>query len=204
MIYEFRTYTLNPRALPEFLKRWTDMIEKRQTYSKLAAFWYTEIGPLNQVIHVWPYENALERSKIRAAVVKDKVWPPPTSDMIAEMRSEIYEPLPYSPPMEPANDGPYFEMRTYTLKPGSIAAMAERWKEHLPARIKLSPLTGVFTSDVGGLNQWLHIWAYKSLDQRTEVRKKAVESGIWPPPGGNVTIRQENKIVLAAPFSPIK
>ena len=54
------------------------MIEKRQTYSKLAAFWYTEIGPLNQVIHVWPYENALERSKIRAEVVKDKVWPPPT------------------------------------------------------------------------------------------------------------------------------
>jgi hypothetical protein len=204
MIYEFRTYTLHPRNLPEFIKRWTDMIDKRQTYSKLAAFWYTEIGPLNQVIHVWPYENALERTKIRAAVVKDKVWPPPTSDLIAEMRSDIYEPLPFSPPLTPANDGPYFEMRTYTLKPGSIAGMAERWKEHLPARIKLSPLTGVLSSDVGGLNQWLHIWAYKSLDQRTEARKKAVESGIWPPPGGNVAIRQENKIVLAAPFSPIK
>src|SRR5262249_51698544 len=174
MIYEFRTYTLHPRTLSEFIKRWTDMIDKRQTYSKLAAFWYTEIGPLNQVIHVWPYENALERSKIRAAVVKDKVWPPPTSECIAEMRSEIYEPLPFAPPMEPSNDGPYFEMRTYTLKPGSIADMARRWKEHLPARIKLSPLTGVFTSDVGGLNQWLHIWAYKSLDQRAEVRKKAV------------------------------
>jgi hypothetical protein len=65
MIYEFRTYTLYPRTLPEFIKRWTDMVDKRQTYSKLAAFWYTEIGPLNQVIHVWPYENALERNKIR-------------------------------------------------------------------------------------------------------------------------------------------
>ena len=65
-------------------------------------------------------------------------------------------------------------------------------------------MTGVFSSDVGGLNQWLHIWAYKSLDQRTEVRKKAVESGIWPPPGGSAAIKQENKIVLAAPFSPIK
>jgi hypothetical protein len=82
--------------------------------------------------------------------------------------------------------------------------MAERWKEHLPGRTKLSPLTGVFTSDVGGLNQWLHIWAYKSLDQRAEVRKKAVESGIWPPPGGKPALKQENKIVLAAPFSPIK
>ena len=95
-------------------------------------------------------------------------------------------------------------MRSYTLPAGSIPDMAERWKEHLPNRTKLSPLTGVFTSDVGGLNQWLHIWAYKSLDQRAEVRKKAVDSGIWPPPGGKPAVKQENKIVLAAPFSPIK
>ena len=120
------------------------------------------------------------------------------------MKSEIFEPLPYSPPMAPSNDGPYFEIRSYTLPAGGIPDMAERWKEHLPGRTKLSPLTGVFTSDVGGLNQWLHIWAYKSLDQRAEVRKKAVESGIWPPPGGKPALKQKNKIVLAAPFSPIK
>jgi hypothetical protein len=204
MIYEFRTYTLRPRTLPEFIKRWVDMIDKRQTYSKLAACWYTDIGPLNQVIHVWPYENTLERSKIRAQVVKDKVWPPKTSEFIAEMKSEIFEPLPFSPAMEPSNDGPYFEMRSYTLKPGSIPEMAERWKEHLPARLKLSKLTGVFTSDIGGLNQWMHIWAYKSLDERAEVRKKAVAGGSWPPPGGNFSVKQENKILLAMPFSPIK
>ena len=63
MIYEFRTYTLHPRTLPEFLKRWTDALEPRLKLSPLAAFWYTEIGPLNQVIHVWPYENVLERSQ---------------------------------------------------------------------------------------------------------------------------------------------
>ena len=40
MIYEFRTYTLHARTLPEFIKRWVPMIEKRQTYSKLAAFLY--------------------------------------------------------------------------------------------------------------------------------------------------------------------
>ena len=62
MIYEFRTYTLQPRMLPEFLKRFGDALEPRLKLSKLAAFWYTEIGPLNQVIHVWPYENAVERS----------------------------------------------------------------------------------------------------------------------------------------------
>ena len=76
MIYEFRTYTLHPRTLPEVIKRFGDALERRVAYSQLAAFWYTEIGPLNQIVHVWPYENALERSKIRAQVVKDGVWPP--------------------------------------------------------------------------------------------------------------------------------
>src|ERR1044072_4494135 len=99
MIYEFRTYTLHPRTMPEFIKRWVPMIEKSQTYSKLAAFWYTEIGPLNQVIHMCQYETAREANKIRTAVVKHKVWRPRTSEFIAEMRSETFEPLPYSPPM---------------------------------------------------------------------------------------------------------
>jgi hypothetical protein len=203
MIYEFRTYTLHPRALPEFLKRFGDALARRLAYSPLAAFWYTEIGPLNQVIHVWPYENALERSRIRAQAVKDGAWPPKTSELVFEMKSELLDPLPFSPPMAPGKIGPYFEMRTYTLKPGSIAEMAERWQPHLPARCKLSPLVGVFASDVGGLNQWVHIWAYKRLDQRAEVRDSARAQGIWPPPGGNLTLRQENKILLAAPFSPI-
>jgi hypothetical protein len=86
--------------------------------------------------------------------------------------------------------------------------MAENWAKHLPARLKLSPLIGVFHSDLGHLNQWVHIWAYKSLDERVAVRKKALDEGIWPPPSTperpSPSIRQETKILLAAPFSPIR
>lgn len=204
MIYEFRTYTLHPRTLPEFLKRFGDALEARQKLSPLAAFWYTEIGPLNQVVHVWPYENALERSKIRADAVKRGIWPPKTQEFMVDSRSELLLPLPYSPPLEPSSNGPYFEMRRYVLRAGSTPQMAQRWGEYLPGRIKLSPLTGVFTCDIGSLNQWVHIWAYKSLDQRMEVRKKATAEGIWPPPGDSPVVRQETRILLAAPFSPIK
>ena len=65
-------------------------------------------------------------------------------------------------------------------------------------RIKLSPLTGGFTSDIGGLNQWMHIWAYKSLDERVAIRKKATSEGIWPPPGDSPVLKQETKILLVA------
>jgi hypothetical protein len=204
VIVEFRTYTIQPRTLPEFLKRFEAGLEHRKAHSPLAAFWYTEIGPLNQVVHVWPYENAGERERIRAEATKDGTWPPKTGEFIVDMKSEVFQPLPFSPDLVPADVGPYFEIRSYVVKPGSIPAMAERWKEYLPGRIALSPLVGVFTSDVGALNQWVHIWAYKSLDQRMEIRNKAKADGIWPPPGDSPVIRQETKVLMATPFSPIK
>jgi hypothetical protein len=204
MIYEFRTYTLHPRTLTDFLKRWTDALPKRLELSPLTAFWYTDVGPLNQVIHVWQYTDTNERSRIRAEAVKRGIWPPKTTDLIADMRSDILEPLPFSPALGPSNHGPYFEMRSYTLRPGSIPEISRLWEKHLPARVQLSPLIGVLTSDIGGLNQWVHIWAYKSLDQRASVRQTALDQGIWPPPPPSQSVRQENKILLAAPFSPIK
>jgi len=206
MIYEFRTYTIVPRSLPEVLKRFGDAIEARQKISPLAAFWYTEIGPLNQIIHVWPYESALERTKLREAAVKSGGWPPKVHDYLIDMQSEILTPLPYSPPLAPCDLGPIYEMRSYTLKPGGIPDMAARWKEALPERTKISPLAGVFTSEIGALNKWVHIWPYKSLQHREETRKAAIATGKWPPGSGgpSMTIRQENKIMLPAPFSPMK
>jgi len=57
MIYEFRTYTLKPRSLAEVEKRYAEAYEHRKKYSPLAAFWHTEIGPLNEIIHVWGYKD---------------------------------------------------------------------------------------------------------------------------------------------------
>lgn len=204
MIYEFRTYTIQPRMTGEFFKRWEPMLPKRLEHSRLAALWTTEIGPLNQVIHVWEYKDVAERNKVREAVVKAGIWPPKTHDIITDMKSEILIPQPFSPKLEPSNHGPYFEMRTYMMKPGAAPEMAERWKSHLPGRMKLSPLIGVFTSDLGHLNQWVHIWAYKSLDERVAIRKKAMAEGIWPAPGASPVTQQETKILVANPMSPIK
>lgn len=208
MIYEFRTYTLHPRSMGEFMKRWEPMLPKRLEHSRLAALWTTEIGPLNQVIHVWEYKDAKERAETRERVMKLGIWPPKTTDLIADMQSEILIPQPFSPPLSPSNHGPYFEMRSYMLKPGGTAQMSESWGKHLPGRLKLSPLIGVFASDVGHLNKWVHIWAYKSLDERVAIRKKAMDQGIWPPPSTpdkpSPTVMQETKILLAAPLSPIK
>jgi len=210
MIYEMRTYDLKPRSLAEVEKRFGEAYEKRKKYSVLAAFWHTEIGPLNQIVHVWPYNDLEERSRIRAAAVKDGAWPPATTEFIVNMRSEIMMPFSISPELKPGKMGPYYEMRTYTHAAGDLPKLRAVWEKAVPARLKFSPLCAAWHSELGGLNKFVHIWPYPSLDARIATRDKAHAAGVWPPsaeklglPGYNL-VAQENKILMPSAFSPLQ
>jgi len=210
MIYEMRTYDLKPRSMPEVLKRFGEAYEARRKHSELAACWTTEIGPLNQLIHVWPYKDLAERDRIRAAAVAGGGgWPPALAEFTVSMRSEIMIPWPDSPLLPAGDHGPYFEMRTYTLNPGDHPKVRKAWAKPLEARTKLSPVIALWFSELGALNKFVHIWPYKTLDQRMAVRNQAIGSGVWPPaPGAGadhyVSVAQESKLLVAAPFSPLK
>lgn len=212
MIYEVRTYDLLPQSVAEFEKRFGEAYEKRKSYSPLAAFWHTEIGPLNQIIHVWPYKDIAERDRIRAAAVKDGVWPPKTAEFIVAQRSDIMLPFPISPEIKPGSVGPYFEIRTYTYAPGELPKLMKAWEAAIEARVALSPVTAIWYSDLGSLNRFVHIWPYKTLQQRDDIRQKGIAAGIWPPSAvakkqGLPVYRllsQENKIVMPSAFSPLQ
>ena len=208
MIYEMRTYSLKPRALPEVLKRFGEAYEKRKQLSELFAFWYTEIGPLNQIVHIWPYKDLSERTRIRAEAVKSGNWPPKTAEFITTMRTDIFEPMIEVPAMK-GKVGPFFEMRSYTFAAGHLPRIKANWEKALPARQKMSPLLALWYSEVGSLNTFVHIWPYASLNDRMDIRKKATDSGLWPPKAGEgdqayTLLTQETKILLAAPFSPLQ
>ncbi len=98
MIYEMRTYTLKPGATGEFEKRFAEALPHREKHSKLAAFWHTDIGPLNQVIHLWAYQDLNERSRVQAEVRQDPNWPPPNlRELIVSQESRILVPAAFSP-----------------------------------------------------------------------------------------------------------
>ncbi|MCC7487042.1 MAG: NIPSNAP family protein [Burkholderiales bacterium] len=210
MIYEFRTYDLKPHAVAEFEKRFGEAYENRKAFSPLAAFWHAEIGPLNQVIHVWPYRDLAERNRVREEAQKAGGWPPKTAELILAQRSDIYIPYPMSPEMRPGRQGPYFEMRIYTLNQPGLVNIARAWEHFLPQRLKFGPLTAVLRSELGGINKFMHIWPYPSLDARADIRRRAQEAGVWPPSAQKAgtppyeLLHQENRILLPAAFSPLQ
>ena len=82
MIVEMRTYTLQPGTLAEVEKRFGAALPNREKHSKLAAFWHSEVGQLNQIIHVWAYDSFEQRAAVRAASQKEEGWPPPIREFV--------------------------------------------------------------------------------------------------------------------------
>jgi hypothetical protein len=203
VIYEIRTYEIAPGSLAEVEKRFGEAYEYRKKYSPLAAFWHTEIGPLNEIIHVWGYKDLAERSRIRAEAAKDPNWPPKISEFIKTMRAEVVNAFDFIP-LPGGKMGPVFELRYYTLKGGTLPETAKRWESAIPERIKLSPVVLAGGVEFGRANGFVHIWAYGDMNQRMQIRDEARKKGIWPPPGGGNLISQETKIVLPSAFSPLQ
>jgi len=205
MIYEIRTYSLAVGSVAEVEKRFGEAYEYRKKYSALAAFWHTEIGPLNEIVHVWPYQDLSERARVRAEVGKERNWPPKIAEFIRSQQSEILTPFPFSEWPKPGKLGPIYEMRIYSFRPGTLPDTIKSWEPKIPERVKLSPLVIVGSVDLGEVNRFIHIWAYSSLDQRAAIRAKAGQLGVWPPEGGpGRLLTQANKILMPSAFSPLQ
>jgi hypothetical protein len=76
MIVDHRTYTLRPGTVPEYFAKYEQMALKVQIkhLGRLVGYWFTEIGPLNQIVHVWAYESLAERDERRARMAADPDW----------------------------------------------------------------------------------------------------------------------------------
>ena len=105
MIVEMRTYTLKPGTVATVEERFGQALPARLNFSKLAALWHTEVGQLNQIIHVWPYDSLAHREQARAAAAKAVGWPPNIAEFIIEAKAEIFIPAPFSPPLAETRSG---------------------------------------------------------------------------------------------------
>ena len=205
MIVEMRIYVLRPGTVPAFMERFAEGLTARLQFSKLGGIWHSDVGTLNQVVHVWPYESFEDRERIGQAARKTGKWPPNTHEFILFQESKILQPAPFSPPLEERKLGNVYEIRTYTYKPGTMPMVLERFGKVIPDRVKLSPLAGAWHSAIGALNQYVHVWAYKDAGERERIRAEAQKTVKgWPPQTREFMLKQENALMVPAPFSPLR
>jgi hypothetical protein len=74
-LYEIRTYTYPADAINDVIGSWSEIIGARVKYSPLVAAWYSQTRPFSEWVHIWAYQNAGERERIRDATAKAGIWP---------------------------------------------------------------------------------------------------------------------------------
>jgi hypothetical protein len=212
MIYEMRTYTVKPGSLGDVVKAASTVAHeiRKNDYGKLEGYWTTEIGPLNQVMHLWSYDNFETRARLRGELGKIPRWTDEYLPLIRPLlvRQDIRLLNALRAPVAPATTGNIYEFRNYRAKAaGPVRQWLDAFTAALPAREKYSKIVGLWQTEAGQPNEVCHLWAYSSLNARAEARANALKDPEWQAFIGKGTPLLEemhSTILLPAPHSPLK
>ncbi len=104
MIVDHRTYTFHPLKMLAWLELYENhgLPVQQRHLGQLIGFFVTEIGTLNQVIHLWSFESLEDRSARRAAMAKDPDWQAfldknAELGALAQQENKIIVPVSFSP-----------------------------------------------------------------------------------------------------------
>lgn len=171
--------------------------------SVLVGCWVSEIGKLNEVVVLrrFPPGQTAEPELLSL----DGRHAPEGNAPVLFVDHGLFRAFPGIEVLEEGNFGKFYEIRTYCLKP-AIEALGETvaaWQAAIPERVALSPLAVVMHA-LTGPKRIVHIWPFKTLDERQAVRAEAFKKGWWPPRGTLQWMESAaSSVYLPVPYSPL-
>ena len=102
MFYEIRTYRLKNGAIPAYLKVVEEegiAIQKKHL-GELTGYFFSEIGPINEIVHIWGFTSLDDREARRGRLMADPEWQgflPKIRDLIEVADNKIMKPAAFSP-----------------------------------------------------------------------------------------------------------
>lgn len=104
MIVELRTYTVKALRTADFLKLYEQaaLPLQKKYLGHLIGFYVSEVGPLNQVVHLWGFDSLAERERRRAEMEQDPGWSVYRDalrqlDIIVEQDNRLLKAVSFSP-----------------------------------------------------------------------------------------------------------
>lgn len=205
-LFELLSLTLRPGCLGAAQPALQQALASSREGVTLLGCWYSEIGPLNRValLRGFASEDAREAEREHLLLTPDSLgvgaWLEATE--VADYRLFPFVELP-----PPGSHGPFYELREYELVADGLPPTLDGWRRALGPRTApaYSPICAAFYATSGSLPRILHIWPYRSLEQRLEVRTRSVNEGAWPPENSTPQLkRMHSTVYLPMAFSPLK
>lgn len=101
MFIEIRTYRLKNGTVPAYLAAVAEGIEiQRSHLGTLVGYYASEIGPINEIVHIWAFASLDDRDARRGRLNADPAWQaflPRIRDLIEAAETKIMKPAAFSP-----------------------------------------------------------------------------------------------------------
>ncbi|XP_078607255.1 protein NipSnap homolog 3B-like isoform X3 [Branchiostoma floridae x Branchiostoma japonicum] len=209
-LYELRTYQIKPALFWEFMEILEEKVHLRKEMSKMVGFWTVDLGGLNQVVHMWEYDDFAHRTAVARTRSAHTGWMSTLNKLlptIEHQENALLLPMPWSPLKYPDTPGGWYELRSYRMNPG--APWQEPFRKTLQARaaFRYADLLGVWSSEFGELNRVYMLWHHQDLDQRMLGRARAAQDPAIVAASRESApnlVHQWSKILLPSSFSPMQ
>lgn len=188
VIYALHTQNIRPDSIDKYLANYEENVnlihsKKSNLKCELVGSWTVEVGDLDQAIHLWQYTGGYESiDHAQAVLSKDEAYQVLLKERGNYLRSRHLQYLlafSYWPHLEKRKGPNKYEIRSYSLKPGTMIEWGNNWAKAINYRRNNDEPFAGFFSQIGRLYNVHHIWCYKDLQSRKETRESAWRSPGW-------------------------
>ncbi|XP_052800101.1 protein NipSnap-like [Mya arenaria] len=212
-LYEIMFHSVKPEYMEQYLKEfhlYQELMHSKTNGVTLKGSFTVEIGDQDQAIHIWEYSGGypvLNEATTIYRTDRDFIeFRKARNKMLRARSNQILLRFSFWPELIEKEGPNIYEMRSYTLRPGTMIEWANNWSRGLQHRQESNPVTGLF-SQVGELYQVHHFWSYEDLQMRKETRESA-----WQKPGWDEVVQytvplirhMQSRILIPTPFSPLQ
>lgn len=184
-VYELRVYQIKPESAKPFMELSKEWLHLRTQHSVLIGYWTSEIGGINDMVHIWEYDSLDHRAKVRQALANDASW-------IANYFGKIL------PMMSRQENSLLVVNGELNLNQQDLKGVYEL--EVFNGKTVDRPndrLLGSFTGLIGPLNTACNLWFHKSVDDMVNSLKE-----VNTKQGSTAT--GHSRLLMPTPWSPLK
>ena len=195
MINELRMYTTRPGKMHHVVNASATVAQKIRngdTYGKLIGHWSSELGRMNQYIHMWEYSDVEEMRKLRSELAAKEDWKSKFVPLVGPyiLTQEIRLLRPLTKIKQPTITKNIYELKIIKLNIGQ----ALKWKDEfldIVSSIEGSSLNiGLWNTELQDPNEIISLWSHPNIESMSKYWKDLDENKDWQ----NFNAYQENSV----------
>uniref|UniRef100_A0A493TLV3 Nipsnap homolog 2 n=1 Tax=Anas platyrhynchos platyrhynchos TaxID=8840 RepID=A0A493TLV3_ANAPP len=199
-LYKLQIHNVKPECLDAYNKLCQEVLpkihEEKHYPCALVGTWNTWYGEQDQAVHLWRYEGGYPAlNEVMSKLRQNKEFTEfrkERGNMLLSRKNQLL--LEFSFWNEPVpREGPnIYELRSYQLRPGTMIEWGNYWARAIRFRQDNNEAVGGFFSQIGQLYMVHHLWAYKDLQTREDIRNAA-----WHKPGWDELVYYTGNILTS-------